>query len=309
MVIQITLCVLLILGFAWLLWMLSGALLTPVHSGRDTRITLVVQAHGDAPELENLLRGTLWLRDSGTAAADILLVDDIQFIAGKSATQDEFFHTFNVLYEAQKQIIVTCDRQIREMKNLEERIRTRLEWGISADIQPPDTELRMAIIRKKAEEYKLTLSEDIVEYLAQRLRGNVRRIEGGVKKLRAMQFFEGKKITLDLAKAAIADFVPEEEPEHKKIEKTLDKVCDRYNISRETILGKKRSANVVLARHTCMYILREGLEKTYEEIGAVFSCDHTTVMAAIRKIEREKAEKPNFAEDVENLIRDIQEDK
>lgn len=241
--------------------------------------------------------------------ADILLVDDIQFIAGKSATQDEFFHTFNVLYEAQKQIIVTCDRQIREMKNLEERIRTRLEWGISADIQPPDTELRMAIIRKKAEEYKLALSEDIVEYLAQRLRGNVRRIEGGVKKLRAMQFFEGKKITLDLAKAAIADFVPEEEPDHNKIEKTLDKVCDRYNISRETILGKKRSANVVLARHTCMYILREGLEKTYEEIGAVFSCDHTTVMAAIRKIEREKAEKPNFAEDVENLIRDIQEDK
>ena len=223
--------------------------------------------------------------------ADILLVDDIQFIAGKNATQDEFFHTFNVLYEAQKQIIVTCDRQIREMKNLEERIRTRLEWGISADIQPPDTELRMAIIRKKAEEYKLSLSEDIVEYLAERLRGNVRRIEGGVKKLRAMQFFEGKKITLDLARAAIADFVPEEEPEHNKIEKTLDKVCDRYNISRETILGKKRSANVVLARHTCMYILREGLEKTYEEIGAVFSCDHTTVMAAIRKIR----EMPDFS--------------
>ncbi len=241
--------------------------------------------------------------------ADILLVDDIQFIAGKNATQDEFFHTFNVLYEAQKQIIVTCDRQIREMKNLEERIRTRLEWGISADIQPPDTELRMAIIRKKAEEYKLSLSEDIVEYLAERLRGNVRRIEGGVKMLRAMQFFEGNKITLALARAAIADFVPEEEPEHNKIEKTLDKVCDRYNISRETILGKKRSANVVLARHTCMYILREGLEKTYEEIGAVFSCDHTTVMAAIRKIEREKADKPAFAEDVENLIRDIQEDK
>ena len=103
--------------------------------------------------------------------------------------------------------------------------------------------------------------------------------------------------------------MPEEEPEHNKIEKTLDKVCDRYNISRETILGKKRSSNVVLARHTCMYILREGLEKTYEEIGAVFSCDHTTVMAAIRKIEREKADKPAFAEDVENLIRDIQEDK
>lgn len=241
--------------------------------------------------------------------ADILLVDDIQFIAGKNATQDEFFHTFNVLYEAQKQIIVTCDRQICEMKNLEERIRTRLEWGISADIQPPDTELRIAILRKKAEEYKLTLSEDIVEYLAGRLRGNVRRIEGGIKKLRALQFFEGKQITLDIAKLAIDDFVPEERPEFNKIERTLEKVCVRYNISRETIVGKKRSANVVLARHICMYILREILEKTYEDIGSIFSCDHTTVMAAIRKIEREKADKPAFAEDIANLIRDIGEEK
>ena len=112
----------------------------------------------------------------------MLLVDDIQFIAGKNATQDEFFHTFNALYESQKQIIVTCDRPIKEMKNLEDRIKTRLEWGLSADIQPPDTELRMAIIRKKAEEVNLKLPEEVVEFLAKRLSDNVRKIEGGVKK-------------------------------------------------------------------------------------------------------------------------------
>ena len=239
--------------------------------------------------------------------ADILLVDDIQFIAGKPATQDEFFHTFDELYVAQKRIIVTCDRPIYEMKNLNERICTRFEWGLSADIQPPDIELRMAIIRKKAEEVKITLPEDVVEYLANKLRGNVRRIEGGVKKLAAVQFLSGKAITLDIAKQAIADFVPAEEPESDKIEKTLMAVCDRYNISKETILGKKRSADVVLARHTCMYILREQLEKTYEEIGSVFSCDHTTVMAAIKKIEREKTIKPSFADELDSLMKEIKD--
>ena len=176
------------------------------------------------------------------------------------------------------------------MKNLNERICTRFEWGLSADIQPPDIELRMAIIRKKAEEVKITLPEDVVEYLANKLRGNVRRIEGGVKKLAAVQFLSGKAITLDIAKQAIADFVP-----------------DRYNISKETILGKKRSADVVLARHTCMYILREQLEKTYEEIGSVFSCDHTTVMSAIKKIKREKTIKPSFANELDSLIKEIKD--
>lgn len=239
--------------------------------------------------------------------ADILLVDDIQFIAGKSATQDEFFHTFNALYEAQKQIIVTCDRPIREMKNLEERIRTRLEWGLSADITPPDTELRMAIIRKKAEEVNLTLPEEIVEFMAKKLKDNVRLIEGGVKKLSAIRFIMGREITMDIAKNEISDLVPTDEPKSAKVEKIILGVCDKYNISKETILGKKRTADIVTARHVCMYTLREAIDMTYTDIATIFSCDHTSVMSAIRKITREKSDRADFGEELDSFIKDVKE--
>lgn len=239
--------------------------------------------------------------------ADILLIDDIQFIAGKNATQDEFFHTFNALYEAQKQIIVTCDRPIREMKNLEERIRTRLEWGLSADITPPDTELRMAIIRKKAEEVNLTLPEDIVEFMAKKLKDNVRLIEGGVKKLSAIRFIMGKEITMDIAKNEIQDLVPTNEPRSVKVEKIILGVCDKYNISQETILGKKRNADIVMARHVCMYTLRELIDMTYTDIAKIFSRDHASVISAIRKINRDKSEKHEFGEDIDSFLKDMKE--
>lgn len=239
--------------------------------------------------------------------ADILLVDDIQFIAGKSATQDEFFHTFNVLYEAQKQIIVTCDRPIHEMKNLEERIRTRLEWGLPADITPPDTELRIAIIKKKAEELNLTLQDEVVEFMASRLKDNIRLIEGGIKKLSAMRFIMGKELNIDLVKKEINGLVPAEEPRSAKIEKIIMSVCDSYNISKETIVGKKRTSHIVGARHACMYALRETIDMTLKDIAAIFSCDHTSVMSAIKKIEREKSEKKEFADQLNSLIKDIKE--
>ena len=239
--------------------------------------------------------------------ADILLIDDIQFIAGRSATQDEFFHTFNALYESQKQIIVTCDRQIREMKNLEERIRTRLEWGLSADITPPDTELRMAIIRKKAEEVKLELDEEVIEFMAKKLKDNVRLIEGGVKKLAAMRFIMGKEITLDLAKVEIGHLIPQDEPKSAKVEKIIGEICDKHNISKETIVGKKRTADIVLARHICMYCLREVIDMTYTDIGKVFSCDHATVMSAIKKIEGNKEKNNEFAEDLAQMVKDLKD--
>lgn len=239
--------------------------------------------------------------------ADILLIDDIQFIAGKSSTQEEFFHTFNALYEAEKQIIVTCDRPINEMKNLEERIRTRLEWGLPVDITPPDTELRMAIIRKKAEEVNLDLDEEIVEFMAKKLKSNVRLIEGGVKKLSALRFIMGKEITMELAVREISGLVPDEEPKSAKIDKIIQAVCDTYNISQETLKGKSRRANVVLARHVTWYALRETLEMTLADAGAIFGHDHTTVMSAIRKLEAKKNEDASFAEDLENLLRDIKE--
>ena len=239
--------------------------------------------------------------------ADILLVDDIQFIAGKASSQEEFFHTFNALYESQKQIIVTCDRQIREMKNLEERIKTRLEWGLPVDITPPDTELRMAIIRKKAEELKLSLDEEIVEFIAKKLKDNVRLIEGGIKKLAAMRFIMNKEITLDLAKTEISHIVPQDEPKSAKVEKVILAVCDKYNISKETITGKRRTSNIALARHVCMCILHEALDMTYTDIGKVFSCDHSTVMSAKNKIASVKENNPEFAEEFKLLLKDVKD--
>lgn len=240
--------------------------------------------------------------------ADILLVDDIQFIAGKNATQDEFFHTFNALYETQKQIIVTCDRPIHNMKNLEERIRTRLEWGLSADITPPDTELRIAIIKKKAEEVNLSLPDEIVELMAKKLKDNIRLIEGGIKKLAAMRFIMGKELNIDIVKNEISDLVPDEEPRSAKIDKIVESVCDKYNISKETIVGKKRTAHIVNSRHVCMYTLREAIDNmTYKDIASIFSCDHTSVMAAIRKIDREKSENKEFNEEINTLIKDIKD--
>ena len=239
--------------------------------------------------------------------ADILLVDDIQFIAGKSATQDEFFHTFNVLYEAQKQIIVTCDRPIHEMKNLEERIRTRLEWGLPADITPPDAVLRTAIIRKKAEELNLSLSEEVVEFISSKLKDNIRLIEGGIKKLSAIRFIMGKELTIDLVKKEISELVPNEEPRSAKVEKVIMSVCDAFNISKETIISKKRSAHIVMARHSCMYALREVIEMTLTDIAAIFSCDHTSVMSAIKNIERKKSENKEFSSELNTVLKDINE--
>ena len=239
--------------------------------------------------------------------ADILLLDDIQFIAGRSATQDEFFHTFNALYEAQKQIIVTCDRKINEMKNLEDRIRTRLEWGLSADITTPDTELRMAIIRKKADELKLTLDESIIEFMAKKLKDNVRLIEGGIKKLAAMRFIMNREITLDLAKTEISNLVPTDEPKSAKVEKIISTVCDKYNISKETILGKKRTSDVALARHVCMYSLHQALNMTYVDIKKVFGCDHTSVMAAVTKIKKMCDTDPEFKEEIAQHIKDLKD--
>lgn len=241
--------------------------------------------------------------------ADVLLMDDIQFIAGKSSTQDEFFNTFDALYEAEKQIIVTCDRPIHEMNRLEERIRGRLEWGLVADITAPDTELRQAIIRKKAEEVNLILPKDVIEYSAKRLVGNVRMIEGCVKKMSALHFLSGRKVNIDLAKEAVAGFVKEKDPKSDKIEKIMMTVCDRYNISKETILGKKRKAEIVLARHVAMYLLYsvESIKMTFEEIAAIFSCDHSSVMSARDKIERKIGESPEFAADIRAMRKEIGE--
>ena len=165
----------------------------------------------------------------------------------------------------------------------------------------------MAIIRKKAEELNLVLDENIIEFMAKKLKDNVRLIEGGIKKLAAIRFIMGKEITLDLAKTEIAHLVPQDEPRSAKVEKIILAVCDKYNISKETIVGKKRTADIVTARHVCMFTLREVIDMTFTDIAKIFFCDHTSVMAAIKKIEREKEKNSELSEDVSKIVKDLRD--
>ena len=171
---------------------------------------------------------------------DVLLIDDIQFLEGKKSTQEEFFHTFNTLYEEHKQIILTSDRPPREIQPLEERLVNRFEWGLIADIQPPDMELRVAIIKKKAEQVGIELPDDVLEYLAENLRSNVRQIEGAIKKLAAFKFLSGQDITLELVKQAVSVYSNGDEPVSVTVDKIFEIVSKAYGVSKEDILSENR---------------------------------------------------------------------
>lgn len=168
----------------------------------------------------------------------MLLIDDIQFIAGKVSTQEEFFHTFNALYEEHKQIILTSDRPPREIKTLEDRLKTRFEWGLIADIQPPDLELRIAIIKKKAEQVNIVIPDDVLNFLAENLRSNIRQIEGAIKKLGALAFLNGREISMELARSCISELLGGEEPVSVTVDKIFAAVYRKYGISKEDLLGK-----------------------------------------------------------------------
>lgn len=216
---------------------------------------------------------------------DVLLIDDIQFIAGKVSTQEEFFHTFNALYENHKQIILTSDRQPREIKTLEDRLKTRFEWGLIADIQPPDLELRIAIIKKKAEQVHVDIPEDVLIFLAENLRSNIRQIEGAIKKLGALSFLGGVEITMDVARGCISELLGGAEPTSVTVEKIFTAIYQKYNVKKEDLISSKRSKEIAFARHICAYLIREVTEMSYPNIGKLFGRDHTTVMNSIDKIE------------------------
>ena len=217
---------------------------------------------------------------------DVLLIDDIQFIAGKTSTQEEFFHTFNALYEEHKQIILTSDRPPRDMKTLEDRLKTRFEWGLLADIQPPDFELRTAIIKKKAEQVGIIIPEDVLTYLAENLRSNIRQIEGAMKKLGALAFLSGQEITMEVARGCIADLLGGEEPVSVTVDKIFSAVYKKYGITKEDLIGKNRSREIAQARHIAIYLIRKITEMSLPNIGKIFNRDHTTALASYETIEK-----------------------
>ena len=235
---------------------------------------------------------------------DILLIDDIQFIAGKNSTQEEFFHTFNSLYEDHKQIILSSDRPPKDIQLLEERLKTRFEWGLIADIEPPDLELRVAIIKKKAEQVSLDIPNEVLTFLAENLRSNIRQIEGAIKKLSALSFLSGKSISMELAKSCIEELLGGAEPLSVTIEKIYTAVQKKYGIRKEDILGQKRNKEIAEARHICVYLIREITEISYPQIGKIFGRDHATVISSYDKVSK-KLNDPMFNVEIKSIISEV----
>ena len=240
--------------------------------------------------------------------ADLFLVDDIQFIAGKESTQEEFFHTFNNLYENHHQIVLTADRPPNEMLRLEDRLKTRFEWGLIADIQPPDFETRMAIIKRKAELVGLSVPDNVCEFIAQKLKSNIRQLEGTVKKLNAIHLVEGATPTISTAQRAISDIVNNEQPAPVTVSKIIEEVGRTYGVSPEDIKSSKRNANVSFARQISMYVVREITQMPMVEIGKEFGGrDHSTVVYAIQQIEEKSARDPVTKATVSDILKNIRD--
>ncbi len=238
--------------------------------------------------------------------ADVLLMDDVQFVAGKTSTQEELFHTFNTLYDAGKQIIFTSDRPARDIKLLEDRIKTRCEWGLIADIQPPDPELRCAIIKKKSEAMDLPLTTEVINFLSDKLKSNVRQIEGTLKRLKAMCFVMGSEATVELASKCVADIVPEEVPVEAKTDRILSEVASRYGVEVKDLLGKSRTKSLSWARHVAVYVLRKKTDLSLPAIGKRFGRDHSTIISSLNVIEKELNSNPAFAVELNELLNYIE---
>ncbi len=231
--------------------------------------------------------------------ADVLLIDDVHFIAGKDAIQEEFFNTFNTLHDEQKQIILTSDRPPREIQKLTDRLRTRFEWGLIADIQPPTPELRAAIIKMKAKKLGITLSNDIISYLADKIKSNIRTIEGAIIKLRAMNRLTNIPITLESAKRCLQDVQSGAGETTYIIDRIFNLVSRKYDVTIDSIKGKRRQANIVAARQMCMYLIRTMTNYPLTDIGTIFNCNHSNVILACNKIEKEMETNKTLREDYE----------
>lgn len=237
---------------------------------------------------------------------DVLLVDDVHFIAGKTATQEEFFHTFNTLYNDGKQIVLTSDKPPKEIPHLEERLKSRFQSGLLADIAPPDLETREAILYKKAEMEKISIPPEVIHYIAQKIKYNIRELEGAFVKLIALSTLLKKEINIELAKKAVKDIVKENVKKGTSIETIQQAVADYYGIDRKLLISKRRIAEVLLPRQIAMYIVRELTNASLPEIGRAFgSKDHTTVLHSIEKIRNLRNMDENINNAIEKIIRDL----
>jgi len=235
-------------------------------------------------------------------SVDILLIDDIQFIAGKESTQEEFFHTFNALFEVNKQIVISSDRPPREIPHLEERLRSRFEWGLAADIQAPDFETRTAIIRKKAADEGLQVSQDVLTYIAEQARSNIRELEGALTRVVAYARTVGSPLTVELAAEALKDFIAAQRPQPVSIAKIQECVARYFGLRPADLISRSRSRNIAFPRQIAMYLARTMTDLSLPAIGEEFGGrDHTTVLHGYEKVREQMAADRALAATVEEL--------
>ena len=236
---------------------------------------------------------------------DVLLIDDIQFVAGRDSTQLEVFNTFNAVYEERKQIILTSDRPPNEIKTLEERLRTRFLSGLLADVSLPDFDLRLAILQQKAKQNNIYLSSEILKYIADNVSSSIRQLEGIIKKLGAIKFLQGGELSFERVKDAIKDFVQVKENESKKFDEILMAVSTKFGISREDILSEKRKKEIAIARHICVYIARELTSLSQAQIAKILNRDRSTLVSSEKTVKDMMEKDSDFAFDIKEIIREL----
>lgn len=237
---------------------------------------------------------------------DVLLIDDVQFIIGKESTQEEFFHTFNVLHSAGKQIILSSDKPPKEMETLDERFRSRFEWGLIADIQPPDYETRMAILKKNAENDNKKIREEVFQYIATNIKSNIRELEGAYNKVIAFSRLNKVEITLDNIEEALKDIISPNTRRKITPEYIIDVVAEHFGISPEDIISRRRNSELVQPRQICMYLCRHLTEESLQSIGkSLGKKDHTTVIHGIEKITAEVSSSEEMKNRIDNIMKKI----
>ena len=269
---------------------MKNVLLTSSESFTNELIDSIVKKK-DTSELRNRMRNV-----------DVLMVDDIQFLSKTKATQEEFFHTFNDLYSKGKQIIISSDRPPKDIPTIEERLRSRFEWGLIVDIQKPDYETRVAILRRKADEEGIDVPYDVIDYIAERVESNIRELEGTLTRLNAQCQLMGMPLTLDCVRDSLSQLV--KSPEGRRItpELIISVIADQYGVTSEDILSKKRSRDIALPRQIAMYLCRSMTQLSTTNIGRSFGGrDHTTVMHGCEKINQEMNDNFSFRKRVEEL--------
>lgn len=235
---------------------------------------------------------------------DVLLIDDIQFLIGKESTQEEFFHTFNELHEAKKQIVISSDKHPREIATLEERLRSRFEWGITADIQPPDYETKMAILKKRAELEHLDINQEVMQYVATNINSNIRELEGALNKIYVFANLEKKPVTLELAENALKDTIECQKEVTPQL--IMDVVAEHYNISVSDIISKKKNKEIANPRQICMYLSRKYTDYSLQNIGKIMgNRDHTTVIHGHDKIGKMLETDENLKSNLDIIIKKL----